>query len=243
MASLKYSIIVPAYNEETLLTDTLISIKEAMLSIADDGEFIVVDNNSDDNTADIAESMGARVVFEPFNQIARARNKGGENADGEFLIFIDADTHISPELLKSILEDLKSKQYCGGGAVIKFDTELKFLAKVALGAWTFASKKLKLAAGSCFYCTKEGFDAVGGFEEKVYASEEIWFSRRLRKWGKTKGMDFKISEIPVITSGRKFNEYSRFKLFLLLCFHVFIPFAIFSRKLSGFWYTRRKAIR
>ena len=62
-------------------------------------ELIVCDNNSTDRTAEIARNAGARVVFEPVNQIARARNRGAAAATGDWLIFVDADSHPSAGLV------------------------------------------------------------------------------------------------------------------------------------------------
>ena len=81
-----YSVIVPAYNEEEYIEDTLDSIFQAMEEITGQkGEVIVVDNNSTDKTAELALSKGARLIFEKENQISRARNKGVEIANGEVL--------------------------------------------------------------------------------------------------------------------------------------------------------------
>ncbi|HEX6156752.1 MAG TPA: glycosyltransferase, partial [Burkholderiales bacterium] len=70
---MKVSIVVPAFNEERLLAGSLAAIRQAMGAF-DDAELIVCDNNSTDRTAEIARAAGARVVFEPLNQIGRARN-------------------------------------------------------------------------------------------------------------------------------------------------------------------------
>lgn len=49
-----------------------------------------------------------------------------------------------------------------------------------------------MTAGSFFFCLREGFRATGGFSEKVYAGEEIWFSRELKRWGIHRGFRFVI---------------------------------------------------
>jgi glycosyltransferase involved in cell wall biosynthesis len=73
------SVIIPAFNEEKLLKHTLGQIQYALKENRGQGfawEIIVFDNNSTDRTAGVATEMGARVVFEPVNQIGRARNTG-----------------------------------------------------------------------------------------------------------------------------------------------------------------------
>ena len=95
---IQYSVIIPAYNEENWLPQTLAGLKTAMAASDLPGEIIVVDNNSTDRTAQIAASHGARVIFERRNQISRARNAGAGAARRGHLIFLDADTLIPPGL-------------------------------------------------------------------------------------------------------------------------------------------------
>src|ERR1700761_3437300 len=87
VCGMNVSVVVPAYNEEKLITESLRSIKLAMKAFERIGwqtELIVCNNNSTDRTAELAEAAGARVVFEPVNQIARARNRGAAAAAGKW---------------------------------------------------------------------------------------------------------------------------------------------------------------
>src|SRR3954468_6813980 len=93
--AMKVSIVVPAYNEEKMLPRSLNAIRQATRAFTEIGwesKIVVCDNNSTDRTAQIAAENGAEVVFEPINQIARARNRGAAGACGEWLIFVDADS-------------------------------------------------------------------------------------------------------------------------------------------------------
>ncbi len=74
--SVSYSVIIPAFNEQKWLPETLDALQNAMRGIVMPGEIIVADNNSGDKTPEIAIQYGANVVFEPVNQISRARNTG-----------------------------------------------------------------------------------------------------------------------------------------------------------------------
>src|SRR2546428_7859476 len=87
------------------------------------GELVVCDNNSTDRTAQIARAAGARVVSEPLNQISRARNTGAREAQGRFLIFVDADTHLAPEPLHEALARLGFGTVCGGVATLVMDLQ------------------------------------------------------------------------------------------------------------------------
>src|SRR5438270_12832271 len=85
---MKISVVVPAFNEERLLPGSLSSIRAAAEGFARLGwesELIVCDNNSNDRTAQIAKRAGAEVVFEPVNQIGRARNTGAARARGDWI--------------------------------------------------------------------------------------------------------------------------------------------------------------
>ncbi len=80
------SVVIPAYNEAAFITATYKSVFIAATAhYVGHVEIIVVDNNSTDNTAEIASSLGAIVVFEEKNQIARAKK-----ATGDYLVFVDA---------------------------------------------------------------------------------------------------------------------------------------------------------
>ena len=101
-----YSIVVPAYNEAELLPRTLTALRRVLDAIPHlRGEIVVANNNSTDRTAAVAAAHGARVVFEPINQISRARNCGAAAALGRYLIFVDADTIASPELVAAALAE------------------------------------------------------------------------------------------------------------------------------------------
>src|ERR1700746_1981800 len=92
---MKLSVIIPAFNEEKFITGCVEKVLRALEANRTNdltAEVIVVDNNSTDRTAELARAAGATVVFEPVNQIARARNSGAAAATGDWLIFVDADS-------------------------------------------------------------------------------------------------------------------------------------------------------
>ena len=236
---LDYSIIIPAYNEEKFLAKTLNHLNEAMKDIELAGEIIVTDNNSTDNTAELAKSLGATVVFEAVNQISRARNTGVKHANGQYLVFIDADTIAPAALIKTALDNMHSGKCVGGGATVSPDTKIPFLVQATLSYWNFLSRTLRLAAGCFVYARRDAFEASGGFSEKVYATEEIWFSMGLKRIGrKTKRKFCVINEPKVITSGRKLAWFSYTYQSLLLLLIFFFPFLTRFKALCSYWYKR-----
>src|SRR6185312_7145416 len=121
---MKISIVVPAFNEERLLANSLAHIKTAAKALVPFGwewELIVCDNNSTDRTAEIARAAGAHVIFEPINQIARARNSGAAAASGDWLIFVDADSHPTAELFADVAEQIERGKCIAGGSTIRLD--------------------------------------------------------------------------------------------------------------------------
>ena len=239
MPAFDYAIIIPAYNEAEELPATLAAVQRAMAHQQLRGECVVVDNNSNDATTEVALAAGAhRVVFEPINQIARARNTGAKSTTAPWLIFIDADTRILPNLLTITLQQL-SAQSAGGGSQINFEGPTNLIGQCSLNIWNTLSRLTKTAAGGYLYCRKTAFDAVGGFDEKLYASEEIRFSRLLRKWARKNGCTINIlTEFPAQTSSRKLAWYSEVQILAWVAFMMLVPFAVYSRSLCSFWYKR-----
>src|SRR5262249_20667830 len=156
-------------------------------------------NGSSDRTAELARAAGAEVLFEPHRQIARARNAGGRHARAPYLVFVDADTHVSAALLRATLAALDGGDVCGGGAPFRFDAA-PLWGRLGSAGWNALSRVAGWAAGSYCYCLREGFLASGGFDERVYASEELGFSRALKRWGRARGLRFRILREPVVTS-------------------------------------------
>lgn len=233
-----YSLIIPAYNEAAQLARTLPAIRAAMDCVGAAGELIVVDNNSDDATADVAREHGARVVFEPVNQISKARNAGAAAARSRALIFVDADTTPQAELLEQAVALMLEDKAIGGGGIVEMDTPVPWTVRLVLGFWNTVSRLFRLSAGCFFFCQRDAFEACGGFPESVYASEEIWLGRRLRKLGRQQRKPMTIIRSPTVkTSARKTDQPLRVAAMMLL-FFVF-PFAVRWRGLCGYWYKRR----
>ena len=164
---------------------------------------------------------------EPINQIARARNAGAAKARGRFLIFIDADTRIQPELLVEALHRLEETPCVGGGSVIKVESEVSALGRIGIGLWAHISRFTRIAAGSFIFCRREAFKAVGGYDESLYASEEVRFSRLIKKWGRSNDLDFVIlDKAPALTSARKLNWYSGPQILGWIALMIVMPLAV-----------------
>src|SRR5688500_8027662 len=177
------SIVIPAFNEERLIKECLRSV-HASLAANDrpalSSEIIVVDNNSSDGTAGLARQSGAQVVFEPVNQIGRARNTGAAAARGDWLLFVDADSILNPDLLADILRLIEEGRHAGCGSVIRMHG-LPWWAEGTLKLWTAVSVLFRWAAGALVVCRSDAFHEVGGFDQELYAADEVTLSRKLKK--------------------------------------------------------------
>lgn len=205
------SVLVPAFNEAAQLPLTLPAIRAAMAAFEARGwttELVVCDNNSTDATAAVAAAHGARVVFEPVNQIGRARNRAASIASGAWFVFVDADSAPPAALFADIADAIAGGRVLAGGATVAMD-DTRWWARLGVTAWNTISRVMRWAAGSCIFVEAAGFRAVGGFDLTLYASEEIALFRRLKREARRAGRRIVIlHDHPLHTSGRKLHLYS-----------------------------------
>ena len=216
---MKISVIIPAFNEERLLGQTLRHVKAALAAFATRGwetELIVCDNNSTDATAEIARAAGARVVFEPVNQISRSRNRGASVATGDWLLFVDADSQPSVALLSEVAEQIQAGRCLAGGCTVRMDGHHP-MAHFGTGIWNYLSRSRRLLAGSFIFCDAAAFRKVGGFSQELFAGEELDLSKRLQELARTMGREIVIlHQHPLLTSSRKMRLYSTWEMLRLL---------------------------
>ena len=208
---MKISVIVPAFNEEKLFGASLTEINAAANAFTARGweyELCVCDNNSTDKTAEIASKYGAKVIFEPVNQIARARNTGASIATGDWFVFVDADTHPSEKLFADVAAQISAGKVLAGGVTMRLDEKL-FVAGLVTHFWNYSSRLARLMAGSFIFVEAAAFRQVGGFSHEFYAAEELDLSIRLKKLARATGRKVVIlHRHPILTSARKMRLYS-----------------------------------
>ena len=238
------SIVIPAFNEARLIEQTLHSVTASLAANRKPGfisDVIVVDNNSTDNTDELARQAGARVVFEPINQIGRARNAGAAQATGDWLLFLDADSLLSPDLLADILKTIESGRYIGCGSTLRMDG-LPWWANLTLRFWTTVSVLCRWAAGALVVCRRDAFQAVGGFDQELYALDEIRLSKQLKEWGRQRRLHFTIlTDHPLETSSRKVSLYSGQEIAAQIFRIFFLPKrTLQDKKHLSVWYDGRR---
>jgi glycosyltransferase involved in cell wall biosynthesis len=223
------SFVIPAHNEAELIGRTLAAAHRAARALGEPYEVVVADDASTDGTAAIARDHGARVVGVNFRQIAATRNAGARAAAGEVLVFVDADTVVTPRALRAAVRALR-RGAAGGGCAVRFDGPVPLYAAVLERAvLPVLLPALGIAPGCFLFCTRQAYLAAGGFDEALHWSEEVAFGRRLRRRG-----GFVLLGEPVFTSGRKLRARSALGLLLVAA-----RLALGRREGLEYWYGPR----
>ena len=238
---MKISVIIPAYNEELALPETLERIGKALSVAACPSEIIVVDNDSQDKTKQLAEAFGAKVFLEKEHNISKVRNTGERNSSGDVLIFIDADTLVPDTLFQKIAAVMEDEKCFGGAVAVGYgDFERKWMRFYLMG-WAFWGKLFNMAQGAAQFCRKSIFEELEGYNQTIFMGEDVEFYWRLSKVAKrNRGYLYFVEHPKVITSTRRFDKMSLWKTFLLT-HPIFIRLTWRKKSLWKDWY--EKAVR
>ncbi len=234
------SIIIPAYNEKEYLGATIDSILKAVKCLVElrnaDFEVIVVDNNSSDGTAEVARAMGAKVVHEGVQGISRARNAGASVADGEILVFVDADVTVPESLLALIYDAMLDPKCVGGGADVKYRPRRR-IVRAYLRIWRILGRMTDMVQGATQFSRRNVFKEVGGYDETAWIGEDVDFYWALKRYAKRTGGNVRvIREVRVRPSSRRFDKWPLWRI-LVWTNPLFI--ALFRRwkRVWGGWYS------
>jgi len=226
------SFIIPAHDEERLIGRTLSALHDAVSELGAAYEITVVEDASTDKTALIAQHHGARVVSVRLRHIAAARIAGAKKSGGDLLVFVDADTLVSAAVLRAALQAVAAGAV-GGGARARFNGWVPVYGRVLERSWGWIQNLAVLASGGFIFCTRQAFDAIGGFDETVYIAEDVISSRQLKRLGK-----FVIVPEVVVTSGRTVRAHRAFDALRILAAFVLHGPASFTYR-QATWYGTR----
>ncbi|KGK56913.1 glycosyl transferase family 2 [Xanthomonas cannabis pv. phaseoli] len=229
------SFVIPAHDEAALIGDTLQCLHACARALQLDYEVIVVADACADDTAVIARSNGAQVLEVQLRHIAATRNAGAQAAQGERLLFLDADTLINPQVVGAALAALDAGAV-GGGAQVHLHGNRVWSERTAQAVFGWFFRIAGIAPGCFLFCTRAAFATAGGFDTRYYAGEDVALSRALARCGR-----FVILRQTVHTSDRKLRSFSkREHLGLLLRFLWRGRRMLQTRDALGFWYQRRR---
>ena len=215
---MKLTIIVPAFNEEAYLPSTLDSIQTAAACLSARSNVgihtIVVDNNSEDETAAVARSKGATVVHEPVQGIARARNSGARHAEGDVLVFVDADVIVPHTLLDAIHTTMSDPACVGGGVDVDYRPQ-RLSIRLYLRAWRLLGHLMGMVQGATQFCRKSVFEQVGGYDERVWIGEDVDFYWDLKRFAKATHCTVRFIRNPrVRPSCRRFDKWPVWRILI-----------------------------
>jgi len=153
------SVIVPAFDEERCIAETLDRLRAAgEVVTAQSGtpvQILVVDNASTDRTAAMARERGAMVIGEATHTIATVRNAGARAAEHDVLVFVDADTLVPTQLLLRIGQVMANSACLGGAVDHTYDAQrpvirayLRFWRMV--GIWRLRAAAWTRGLRTCF---------------------------------------------------------------------------------------------
>jgi rSAM/selenodomain-associated transferase 2/rSAM/selenodomain-associated transferase 1 len=222
------SIIIPALNEAPSIPKTLSNLKHG-----DNLEVIVVDGGSEDNTADLARSLGAKVITTSAGKAVQM-NAGASAANGEVIMFLHADTRLPANFEKLILHTVQQNGATAGAFRLKIDSDARGLRLIEKVAY-LRSRFLQMPYGDQgIFLTKTIFNEIGGFPD-LPIMEDFVLIRRLKRKGK-------IIILPqcVLTSPRRWIQMGIFKTWLInqliiIAYYLGIP----PKRLAS-WYRREK---
>ncbi len=182
----RLSVVIPARNEEALVEHALESVCLQTTPLAQ-LEVVVVDNASTDGTAAAVERFRAsrpelyvRLTSEAAVGVSRAKNAGARAARGEWIIFMDADSRMAPDLTARVLRGAEAG-YAAGSIRVVADSQDR-LDRAFFGLMEFG-KRLFSHQAQMFFCGREVFLRHGGFREELRLAEDRELLARLQQAG------------------------------------------------------------
>jgi glycosyltransferase involved in cell wall biosynthesis len=214
----RFSLVIPAFNEERYLPRLLDSVDLARTAYRggrNNVEIIVADNLSTDATAAIAAAAGCKVVSVQKKVIGAVRNGGAAPAIGDILCFVDADARLHPETFNVIEDELASPKIVGGATGIRPERwSLGFAATYAILVPIVVMMRMDTGV---VFSRRDDFVAIGGYDESRRVAEDVAFLFALRRLGKTRGQRLtRATGAKAVASLRKFDEHGEWHYLRLM---------------------------
>jgi glycosyltransferase involved in cell wall biosynthesis len=199
------SVVIPAYNEEKYIGDCLKSLRNQTIP---PDEIIVVDNNSTDDTAEIAKKFGAIVIKERRAGTFFAMKTGFDNARFEIIARTDADTRVPENWIEKILQKFDSPkfEYIALAGTLRFDSSIIKITNYFLDYFfiiiNFFSGYTHLYGCNMIVRKSIWNEVRQKYRHKKNTHEDYALSKLLNKLGKI----YFVPDIQVITSGRRIKR-------------------------------------
>lgn len=222
---LRFSVVIPAFNEASYLPETLASLAEQDFSGG--YEVVVVDNNSSDDTAYVAASFGARVVHESRPGVCYARQRGTEASSGEIVVSTDADTTFSSSWLSTIDQAFLERPGCVAVAGPCRFAGAPFWGRIYPILLFGVISAVAVLTGRVLYVTATNISfrrsAFDGYDTRLtQGGDELDLLRRLRHRGKVAFLPGN----PTLTSSRRLQRGLWYNVFVSFFFYYVLAYSL-----------------
>lgn len=192
---MKISVIIPTYNEQAHIKA---SVQSAQVAGAD--QVIVVDGGSNDNTLEIAASLGVTILkSEPGRAVQQ--NTGAAQCSGNVLLFLHADCRLHPDSIKQIRHTLEQDDKCVGGCFQQAIQDSRFRYRIMEKGNCWRVKVLKWIYGDqALFVRRSVFEQLNGFP-KVNFLEDLYFTKSVKRQGR-----LVVLQAPLTVSARRWQK-------------------------------------
>lgn len=205
---LRISAIIPAYNEAAFIQVSIEALQSQQGIDQEDYDIIVVDNNCTDATAEIASSLGARVVTESKAGVGHARAAGFAASGAPIIATTDADSIVPSNWLSSILEAFDDPNVVAVGGPVTYDISSEVMHAVVNRSIPYLHEIDRLIhanahhlIGANMAVRRTAFDQVNGWNASLSLGEDMDLSHRIARIGTIAFLP----ELRVQTSDRRFQ--------------------------------------
>lgn len=174
--SLRFSVIIPTFNEERFVGRCLASLARQTVP-RDQFEIIVVDNGSTDGTLAICQASADRLLNYPGLRVGALRNRGASVASGAVLAFLDADCEASSEWLRNA-EIVLAAEPCVTGDSYRIPPDPHWIERAWFAQEHRGRRHTQLIPAGNMLVHKSTFWQLGGFNESAVAGEDAEFCQR-----------------------------------------------------------------
>ncbi|MDI6766751.1 MAG: glycosyltransferase [Bacteroidota bacterium] len=238
------SIVIPTLQEERIITRTLTQFSQALREQFH-LEIIVSDGGSTDETLTLAARLADKVVphiDKERQNISIGRNRGAQAAEGEIIVFINADVLIEnvQRFFLEISDTMKNRAVVGATCNVNIYPEEQLVKDWMFHNfyngyfWFLNLLGMGAGRGECHVVRKEIFERVSGYNPKFAAGEDYDLFLRMQKFGKIKF----IRTLTVFESPRRFRKYGYLWISILWFLNA-ISVLFFHRSLVDHWKTIR----
>lgn len=201
----RISVIIPTLNEEKYIGRCLFSLRDQEFD--EEYEIIIGDSFSVDRTLEIAKEYADKIVLtKKRGSASYGRNAGASVSKGEVLVFLDADTYSSRNLLSEISKVFENEEVIAATGPVFFDHK-KYISKqyLAVDFYKFLMRiRRPFFSGVFTVIRRDIFFRIGGWPEDVFPGEEIEFSKKV--WEEDGRFEW-LDDVFILVSSRRLKRF------------------------------------